>query len=152
MDANAYTAQLLIDAAEGINSDLPIEAKTGTVFINNAGLTLPAVPSDLGKVTYSYLAGGEDFEPILRLARKDDINNAKSSLHNAAAARDDFFDKVPRLQACVRGVSIAYDKNDVQLAAGSKVLSNGKTIYFSTEPLCPSEDLLRYAKEVDSYK
>jgi hypothetical protein len=148
---NARIGQLVIQAVEGLIHDLPQDPKTGTVFISKAGLTLPPVPADLGQVVYSYEEASNDFQPILHLALKNEINRAKSLLLIDEASPEKTFSAVPKLQSCARGVSISYDKKFIQELADSKVLSNGKTVYFSTETLCRNESLLQYAKTVDSY-
>lgn len=143
-------SNLINQSIDALNRDLPIEPKTGVAFIKEAGLTLPPIPENVGYVTYSYQRPNEDFKAILHLARKNDISAAKSAMTGKESI-EEALDQVPRLQACSRGVSISYDEKDIQQAAGSKQLANGKTVYFSTEPLCNNENLLIYAKQVDSY-
>lgn len=151
VQANVSIARLIVDAVDNMNSPLPKDPKTGVVYFSEAKLALPPTPTNIGPITYSYHTALDGFDPALRLAQNNDIQSAKSPVLAAQASLDKTFEGVPKLQACARGVLITYNQKDVQHAAGSKVLSDGKTVYFSTEPLCPSESLLTYAKTIDSY-
>jgi DNA primase len=147
----AEKAKLNEQSAESFLSPLPQDAKTGIVYISDVKLTLPPPPTNLGPVAYSYEPSIEGSNPVVHLSRQNDINASKSKLLVSDATPESTFSVVPKYQSCIRGVAITYDQKDLQQPAGSKVLSNGKIVYFSTEPLCPNEDLLNYTKQVDSY-
>ncbi len=148
---NSSLAELIIQAVDALNQDVPIDPRTGVVYINEAKLTLPAQPQEVGPLVYSYERANEDFKPILHIARKYDISRSKSALLVNNQSLEKTFNAVPHLQACSRGVTISFDTKNLSKTVESKVLSNGKTVYFSTEPLCKNEALLAYAKQIDSY-
>lgn len=148
---NSRISRLIIQSAESFLRPLPQDVKTGTVYISEAKLTLPSPPTSLGPVTYSYEPSIEGSNPVIHLSRQNDINATKSKLLVSDSSPESTFSVVPKYQSCIRGVTITYDQKDLQQPSGSKVLSNGTTVYFSTEPLCPNEDLLNYAKQIDSY-
>lgn len=149
---NLRISRLIIQSAESFLRPFPQDVKTGTVYISEAKLTLPPPPVSLGPVAYSYEPSIEGSNPVVHLSRLNDINAAKSKLLVSDSSPENTFSVVPKYQSCIRGVVIAYDQKDLQQHAGSKTLSNGKKVYFSTEPLCPNEDLLNYAKQIDSYR
>lgn len=151
VQGNAHIGRLIVEAAENLNKPVTKDPKTGAVLVSEAKLTLPSVPTKLGTIVYSYEGVSEDSGPLLRLASQNDINSAKSPVLAANTSVEKTFEAVPKLQACARGVLITFNQKDVQQEAGTKVLSNGKTVYFSIEPLCSNEDLVQYTKEIDSY-
>lgn len=148
---NSRIVSLIIQSAESFLRPLPQDPKTGTVFISDAKLTLPSLPANLGPIVYTYEPAIEGSSPVIHLSRQNDINSTKSKLLVSDSSPESTFSVVPKYQSCIRGVQISYDQKEMQQPSGSKVLSNGKTVYFSTEPLCPNEDLLNYAKQIDSY-
>lgn len=148
---NSRIVSLIIQSAESFLRPLPQDVKTGTVYFSETKLTLPSPPANLGPIAYTYEPAIEGSSPVIHLSRQNDINSAKSKLLISDSSPESTFSVVPRYQSCIRGVTVNYDQKDLQQPAGSKVLSNGKTVYFSTEPLCPNEDLLNYAKQIDSY-
>jgi hypothetical protein len=154
---NARISSLIQQAADGLNQPVSKDPRSGEVFISEARLTLPPVPAQLGQIVYSYSGPYANFQPFLRLARQNSISSSASQLLAGGASVEKTFSAVPKMQACTRGITVSYADYAEQTgqpgptAAGKKVLSNGKTVYFFTEPLCPEPDLLKYAKQIDSY-
>jgi hypothetical protein len=147
-----HLGQLIVRAVDERVRSVPQDPRSGAVFIAEAGLTLPAIPANLGQLVYTYTPAMDDTAAVLNIARQSDMNYAKLPLLSSNGNVDDMFDAVPRFQACSRGLTITADKLGSQVPAGSKVLGGGTTLHIYAEPLCTNKDLLAYALQIDSYR
>jgi len=143
--------QSIVRTIDDLHDPLPTDAKFGTVYFHAAGLTLPPVPLELGGAVYVYERADDGAVAGIRLVSKQNVRSASQPIINGALPVKEMFEFVPKLQSCARGVLIGYNSQSEPKPTDSKTLSNGKTIYFTTEPLCLNDKLLQYAKQVDAY-
>lgn len=142
---------LIIQAIQPLDSPLVTDPTTGREFIPEAKLVLPPEPSELGKVVYQYTPYQRGIsDENLQLASRFNINAATSKLlnHNDTMQA---FDYVPELQSCVRGIRVMFSNPNNEKPVATKLLANGKTAYFYTEPLCKNKNLLEYAEQLNSF-
>jgi len=136
---NNYRDLLLKDGPQ----DAPIDAKTGNVYLREAGLYLPA-PDPSIQLVYSYLpeAGVGD---VFSVTNRHVLNRAEKGFYNARTI-DELFQYVPKWQACMQGITLSYQKQDIgddsYLDGNSTVqstirLSNGKDLYVYLDKACP---------------
>ncbi len=148
-------AYMIVSAVENLNTPLAIDPVSGKGYIPIAKLVLPPTDSSLGEVLYRYEPGNNtDMPTEIQIASKYNISRYASAVIAAPSVNGDpkvIFERVPKLQACVRGVTILFESRDGEKAVATKLLSNGKTAHFYTENDCPNAELLNYAKQIDSY-
>lgn len=168
--AEPYVATVIFRAIEDMYSPAPVDAKSGAIYISEAGVTLP--PSSLRNVWYAYHT--DEAEPFMlsfttQQMISDGKNNISDAYNNVYVDRNFSLDKdekaflalfneLPGLQACARGVQL-FDQpqtDDKKLTAqGSKRLSDGRTLYLYTEDSCKQKDalgsLLQLVKQIDVY-
>ena len=164
-------ATTIFKSIDGMYSPLPVEAKTGTLYASAARLTLPADNSK--DILYYYSpADGTDLA-VITFTTRQMIDTGESSAVNAyfttyaknsftfdreGKALLAFFEEVPSLQACARGVQVyeaAQPDEDGFIAQGTKRLQDGRTLYFYTEKQCKQQaqlsSLLDVVKRVESF-
>lgn len=133
---------------------LPVDATTGQVYFAQARLTLPPLPvsPERADYRYSYWGGGPYAGAELNLVSDRDLSNAVAPVL-ATTAPDTSSSVTAKIAACSEGVMIAFTQHSELGAEGSKVLANGKTVYFYTAPHheCDDSTLLNYAKQIESY-
>jgi hypothetical protein len=127
--------ELLIDAVRNTKTDAPVDPKTGDIYFPQARLYVPN-NSSYTQLTYAYNPGdGAD----LTIANKTALNQGIASLYSAQGFYE-LFSKLPYLQACQRGVTVAYQQlNDApeKELRQTVQLANGKTAYLYIERACP---------------
>jgi hypothetical protein len=143
----------IVRAVENLNRPLAIDPTTGKQYIPAARLVLPPPPASNNlRPVYSYTAATVDWpDEELQLADYSAIESATTPIISERYSPEAMLDKVPKLQACARGVRITFKELKDDPAVASKRLANGKTAYFHTEQTCNSPELLDYAKQIDSY-
>ncbi len=154
-DDKQQIANLIVRSAEALNQPVPIDPISGKAYISVAKLTLPPADNNLGQVLYRYDSGNNAGTlPELNLASRNNISRTAAAVIIAPSSLGgpkDVFERVPELQACVRGITVNFQPHEGQKPAATKLLSNGKTAYFYTESECPNPELLAYVKQIDSY-
>lgn len=127
--------EMMIDAVRNTKTDAPVDPKTGDIYFPQARLYVPN-NSSYTQLTYAYNPGdGAD----LTIANKTALNQGIASMYNAQGFRE-LFEKVPYLQSCQRGVTVAYQQiNDApeKELRQTVQLANGKTAYLYIEKNCP---------------
>lgn len=151
LQSNARISQLITESVDDHNRPLPQDIKNGAVFINEAKLTLPPAPPELGQLVYVYSPATQNSKPAVNIAKQRDIINARKALASEVQSLDSMFEQVPKLQACSRGVTVAFEAYKHTRSSGSKKLSNGQTVHLYSEPLCADEALLNYIQRINSY-
>lgn len=139
--------ELLLAGAKDTKTDAPVDPKTGDIYFPQAKLYLPNVSSYV-HLTYAYdEAEGVGLSVSSRIAFQQSV----VQMYNARNATD-LFRAVPYLQACQRGVTVAYQKTDDAAKELKQTvhLNNGKTLYLYAEKTCPilgeTTDLLKGLK------
>ncbi|HSX29520.1 MAG TPA: hypothetical protein VLE73_03090 [Candidatus Saccharimonadales bacterium] len=152
--ATSVTRDLIIRAAAGTKTDAVIEAKTGDVYFPQAKLYVPNNP-ELTDLTYEYDANGPN-GPELDVSSRGVFERYASRLYNANNTTQ-LFERIPKLQACQRGITAIYkplDSNDKQhVLQQTTDLGNGKMLYVYSEKACP--ELIETAdalKDIASYE
>ena len=143
---------LIIKADENVNRPVPEDAITGNLYIPELHLTLPAVNENknLGTILYnSYFISSSNSE--LQIASSSDVLQATGPAQNATSNVDTIFAGVPKLQACTRGIQIYFAIQQGQTLAYKKTLTDGRTLYFYTNPPCVDSNLLKYTEQITSY-
>ncbi len=145
---------LILQAARGSKTDAIVEARTGDVYFPKAKLYVPSNP-DLSDLAYDYDSDGAN-GPELTVSSKSIFERSAVKLYNAKT-NDELFARVPKLQACQRGILFVYqqlsnDDKRYDLQQSSDV-GGGKTLYAYTEKACP--ELIETAdtlKNIKSYE
>lgn len=140
--------ELIVRAAEDLKADAPVEAKTGDVYFPQARLYVPA-PAEPLRLTYAY----DPTEKVLSVSSRGIFGRKAAKLYQTNTVKDSF-EHVPELQACQRGVSVAY----TQISGRAKDLKhtarlqNGNDLYMYAEAACPDlEEVITVLKNVQSY-
>jgi hypothetical protein len=128
----------ILEAIEGGLRDAPVEAKTGDIYFPEVRLYLPR-PEVYSKLTYRTDATEQPGE--ITITDRAVIHRQKAQLMNARDG-DELFERVPKLQACARGVLLASTTD----SAGSSFykpelkqtikLADGRTLYAYIEKDC----------------
>jgi hypothetical protein len=148
----ATLSTFIVKAVENLNRPLAVDPMTGKQYIPEARLVLPAPPSNNLRPVYSYTPATADWtDEELQLADYSAIQSATTPVISERYNPEAMLEKVPKLQACARGVHISFKDLKDDPAVASKRLANGKTAYFHTEQACNNPELLDYAKQIDSY-
>lgn len=141
-------------AAGAAKIDAPVEAKTGEVYFPSARLFVPPPQGSLDVLTYSYDEDDKSQPADFSVSNKRIFTINASKLY-AANSLTELFDKVPKLQACQRGINIRYSQtNETYVGALKQTvpLSNGKSLYMYVDSSCPElEELLPLLKQIKTY-
>jgi hypothetical protein len=129
--------ELILRATKNLGVAAPVEARTGDTYFPQAKLYLPAASSDW-PVAYTYTW---DSQERLLSIRDTNVYERNASLLVQAADIDQLFARVPKLQACARGVVVT-DKADFKDWLDKPVLqetvtTTDRTLYVYTEKACP---------------
>lgn len=151
VEDNQRLSTLILQAVDRVNHPLPIDAPSGKVYFAAAKLSLPAVPTTLGELVYTYSFSDGASIDGLHLASLSDIRMREGPITNYSHDSKAMFDQVPKLQACARGIALNFQASEDQSPVATKQLADGRTLYFYTEPLCENAELLEYAQQIQSY-
>jgi hypothetical protein len=149
---NRFTADMIMTAATNLDRPVSKDAKTGNVYFSEARLSLPPAPDTVGDLLYYYTPDIADIQSELHVTTRSDVSRTGLPLR-VVEERDPakLFSKVPKLQACVRGVMMVYKPKDGLTVGAKKVLASGKTLYFYYEPECTNGALNQYLLNIQSY-
>ena len=147
------TRELIFKAIDNLEVDAPIQATTGDVYFPPAKLYLPYADS-FQKLAYMYNANDKG-DHFLSITDYKVIGRVEAQMSNAMKI-DEIFDKVPKLQACSRGVTVSFKpltKNDIDADLRKTVhINNGKTLYLYLEKACPElEETLQNLTKLRAY-
>lgn len=146
--------EMIIMAAGAVKKDAPVEAKTGDVYFPGARLFVPPPEGSLDVLTYSYYEDDKSQPAEFSVSNKRLFNVNASSLYSANNLNE-LFDKVPKLQACQRGINIRYTQTNEEYIGTLKQtvpLTNGKNLYMYASSSCPEiEELLPLLKQIKAY-
>lgn len=150
-------AQMVTTSIDRMSAPAPIDARSGNVYFHQTSLMLPPFPQNTMAMglNYFYTPAFEQTGLQLQLISRSDVSSAEARLRNDPMTGSTFDaaynNDLLRLQACAQGLLLTYDKMPAPDA--SKVLSNGKTLYFywDTDHRCVNSDLLNYAEQVAPY-
>lgn len=148
--------EMVFLAIDNVKSPAPVDAKSGHTYFPQANLVLARqLPSIQQKLTYN--ADPEDVRAkvVLSVSSELLINTLKSKAMNAQT-QEEFFEQLPHLQACSRGIAVTYEQlkpgEDEEILRDSIQLSNGKTAYIYSENACPElNDLVNDFKNLQAY-
>lgn len=126
--------ELLLDNATSMKADAPIDPKTGDIYFPQAKLYLPNSSSYV-HMTYAY---DEASDNKLSISSQAALRQSVSQMYSARNATE-LFTAVPYLQACQRGITVAYQEtnDDTKELKQTVHLTNGKTLYLYIEKSCP---------------
>lgn len=145
--------EMILMAAGAAKKDAPVEAKTGDVYFPGARLFVPPPQGGLDVLTYSFYDDGKT-EPDFSVSNKRIFNINASQLY-AANNLTELFEKIPKLQACQRGINIRYTQTNETYVGTLKQtvpLPNGKNLYMYVDSSCPEiEELLPLLKQIKTY-
>lgn len=133
--ASEQKRELILRSIDNINRDAPIEPRSGDIYFPEVRLYLPR-PSEPVRLAYAYLKDGDTTE--ISVVNRPIYDRLASKLI-AANTTEEFFEQLPKLQACSRGVVLTYDKEPAYVSGPLKEtiqLSNGKTLYAFTDEAC----------------
>ncbi len=148
------TRELVLRAAKQTKTNAVVEPKTGDQYFPEAKLYLPNIPFIPDGLTYSIILGEKETE--LSISTQSVFYRTSSALYSARNSRE-LFDGLPKLQACQRGIMLAYKPLSAEEAVGSELkqtirLNNGKDLYAYTERLCPElNNTVELLKNIRAY-
>lgn len=137
---------LILNAVETLMYDAPVEARTGDSYFPEAKLYLPSTGKQLG-LTYLHLPKDEFNEATLQVSTRG-VYGANAARLTSAQDTDEMWDRIPKLQACQRGVTLSHtpvfanSTDDTHTLKQTVRLSNGKPLYIYVERACPELDEL----------
>lgn len=155
---DAGLTNLVINAVKGLQQPAAVDAKTGEVYLREAGLVLPPPDANIRGLRYSFSKYKNHGE--LRVTSEVVMNKAIAKIWVAQSDRDDsraVFRELPNLQACARGVLVDIDhtyKGTGHLSPAGKVrLADGRKLYLYTENNCNDDlgTIAKYLKTAKSY-
>lgn len=146
-EATNSTRDALVQAVADMMATAPVDARTGDIYFPALHLYLPYVKGQDTLEDYIYqrdVYGDAQAESVISVNTRQTVSGASGDLYNARTP-DELFKKVPRVQSCARGVSIAtrpiknLDQGSDQLRRKfhhTQVLEDGRELYFYYEPAC----------------
>jgi len=138
------TIAILIDKAiDNLTTPATLDPQSKRQFIPEANLVLPAINDRVGRVSYSY---SPDY---IGVSSDNDVSQAISQMYGQTPDLTKIFEKVPRLQACARGVTVNTQRDE--FTTEQKTLSDGRIVYLSMDRDCVNNDLFNYVKQINSY-
>lgn len=142
--------QLVIQATDRLHKPAIIEPTTGNLYFPQAKLKLPPTIEKIGSVVYFYKEDTNGINHELHLANTNDIESAKVPVisNRQQPVVSTYIDK---LQSCSRGIRILFAASTESKYASSKLLKDGRTIYFYEEDKCKNQDFLDYVKKIESF-
>jgi hypothetical protein len=156
MQSTIKISTLINNAVEALNSPIPQDAKTGTLYIREAKMTLPPAPDRSLMFYYSYNPSIDGMNEEIRFSNKQLVDMQKNKVY-AHQTLKEVFDEVPKLQACSRGYLVIFNKPDKFETDGHEVfqkkLKDGRTAYVYLEDKCADnkEKFIPYLQQMDSY-
>jgi len=148
MDETYTIRHLVLEAAGNLKVDAPVDPKTGDIYFPQAKLYVPAGNTFERRLTYSY----DEFSG-LSVSNKMVFSKYTVPLYTATNLKD-LFAAIPKLQACQRGITVAFAESPhegTELKATVDV-GNGKTAYLYADIGCADlENTVNILKELHSY-
>jgi nitrogen fixation-related uncharacterized protein len=147
---------LVFLAIDNLKTTAPVDAKTGYTYFPQAGLYLPKqLDSIQQKLAYTYIPADSNVDAGLSISSNLLMNNLKAKAYSAQSSKE-FFDQVPHIQSCSRGVVVSYKQlapgQDDEVLRHTLNLNNGKTAYLYSENACPELNYtLSLLKDLQSY-
>lgn len=130
---------MIMASIDEVHADAPVDFKTGDIYFPEERLYLPRPANDqqLLELRYERMLDESSQGPILSITSEPVLASAAVNMYNARTV-DEVFDRLPALQACSRGVQIAYGKLDGIDATllSTAALSNGKTAFIYLDNGC----------------
>jgi hypothetical protein len=133
--------ELILLAVRGVKKDAPVDARTGDIYFPESRLYLPNPGMAL---------------PLTYLQDTGDIADSQSELSIStypvrgtealymAKNQTDLFSKVPKLQACSRGIKVVHQQfpssDTTNILKHTVHLQNGHDVYIYLEKACPELD------------
>lgn len=138
---------------------IPVEAKTGDLFLAQERLYIPANKDEEMRLTYGYLPSiSSDYGNYDVSVSSDFVYTSSASKLFLVNNLDEFYKAMPEFQACVRGVRLIENPtpqvtNDTSLALRETVaVGNGRTVYVYAEKACPHlDDVVYHLKNLKAY-
>lgn len=152
----AHLANMVMDAAQNLQTPLPIDAQSGRVYIYEGRLTLPAQgPDTMMNYRYDKPSQSGDYDEEMRLTDVATFRTSTSGVRNAQTL-DQLFSAIPHMQACGRGYRVLFKPNyDTESGPMlfSKKLKDGRTIYVYLEKDCDQSKsrIEPYIRQIESY-
>ncbi len=155
VQSNNKITTLILQAAEGLNSPVPIDATTGKYYIPQAHLVLPIKTYVVGtELEYRYSPVQDDLAEELAIPNSYGFMRARTIMINAQNLKDTF-DSVPTLQSCARGYYLLIGADDTGRGRliFSKKLFDGRQLYVRLDNGCTdrNDDFENYLKQIESY-
>lgn len=146
---------MILQAVSGVQTDAPVDPKTGDIYFPEAHLYVPrsSNPSHL-KLTYSYDSTDETGNE-LTVSNHQLFDQNAAKLY-AALNGQQVFSAVPKLQSCQRGVTLFSTKpsaSDAQNKFEQTItLTNGTVLYAYWEKACPElQPTVDVLKNLEAY-
>jgi hypothetical protein len=149
--ATVSIRELILQAADAIKTDAPVDPKTGDIYFPQAKLYLPN-DSSFTRLTYAYDSAGASGEE-LEISNRAVFDQNATPLYSARNI-EEVFKAVPKLQSCQRGIKLVYKElgsGEGELKQAIK-LDNGRTLYVYLEKDCPElNETVDLLKNINSY-
>jgi len=140
---------------------IPVDAKTGDLYLAQERLYIPANKDEEMRLTYGYLptdSGTNDYGNYDLSVSSDFVfTRSASRLYNVTNV-DEFYKALPEFHACVRGVRLVENPtpqitNDTSLDLRETLaVGNGRTVYVYAEKACPQlDDVVYHLKNLKAY-
>lgn len=154
-ESNTKITTLILQAIDGLDSPIPIEAQTGKAYMPQVRLTLPQRPSTVGaELEYRYSPAQDDYPEELSIPNIYGFWAARSLMINGQNMEETFA-AVPALQSCARGYQLQFKPaTDTQNPLiFTKPLADGRTLHVYLDSGCSerNQDFEDYLKQIDSY-
>jgi hypothetical protein len=146
------TANLIVDAAEGLHQPMPVDVQTSRYVVPQQRL---ALPMDSNRMSPEYgLDTFDDGHIVVRVVAQIGYGEAKSKLLTSNDVKT-AFSYVPELRACLRGYTLSVDKADSTLGKSlfTKSLNDGRTLHAYIDSGCGARDssFEQYLQQINSY-
>lgn len=127
----------LTEAVRGLKQPTPQDYRTGDFYIPSMKIYIPSSQFESYETLYyTYQQGATPADDILMLTTRSLM--ARTSKILAAESIDDAFNKMPEVQACVRGLSIYKSEQPNSSLKLFKTINSSRSKYYVySEPDCP---------------
>lgn len=131
---------MLVRGIEDTYKPTPTDFRTSDSYIPEMKLYIPFNDKEVQEYNYSYHSEYKDEPRTVTISSQQTMAQPLNDLYNAQDSRT-VFDRLPKLQACSRAITLSDQpltdelRGDLKQVDTVKV-SDGRTIYLYQEPLC----------------
>lgn len=154
-ESNSRISTLILQAVDGLNRPVPIDAQTGKAFLPQVRLSLPISDNaTVDELQYRYSPALNGNSEELSIVNSYGFIKARSSLISAQKS-EETFNMANQLQACARGYQFLLNPNNERQRTlrFTKKLNDGRELYVYLDNGCNdiNDDFENYLKQIESY-